>query len=86
MVNQKAMFAIVAIVATLSVAAIVRAIMSTTMAKSDQFSSTGNLYDSPGAGDGNPHRNPKTENPLLQQARYLQNHDFQLGIAFRMLI
>jgi hypothetical protein len=59
MVNQKAMFAIVAIVATLSVAAIVRAIMSTTMAKSDQFSITGNLYDSPGAGDGNHTEIPK---------------------------
>jgi hypothetical protein len=63
MVNQKTMFAIIAIVAALSVAAIVPAMMSTSMAKSDKFSDTGNPHDSPGAGDGNPHKDHKTGNP-----------------------
>jgi hypothetical protein len=63
MVNQKAMFAIITIVVALSVAAIVPAMMSTTMAKSDNFDKTGNPHDDPGAGDGNPHKDHKTGNP-----------------------
>jgi hypothetical protein len=55
--KQKAIFAIITIVATLSVAAIASAMMSTAMAKSDQFSKTGNPHDRPGNSDseGNPH-------------------------------
>jgi hypothetical protein len=55
--NQKTIFAIIAIVAALSVAAIVPAMMSTTIAKSEQFKDTGNPHDRPGNSDseGDPH-------------------------------
>jgi hypothetical protein len=55
--NQKTMFAIIAIIAALSFAAIVPAMMSNAMAKSSQFSATGNPHDRPGNSDttGNPH-------------------------------
>jgi hypothetical protein len=55
--NQKTIFAIIAVVAALSVAAIAPAMVSTAMAApgdNDPFTKTGNPHDQPGAGDGNP--------------------------------
>ena len=62
--NLKTIFAIIAIVAAMSVAAIAPAMMSTAMAKSDHFSKSGNPHDQPGSKDtGNPHKGHKTGNP-----------------------
>jgi hypothetical protein len=60
--NQKTIFAIIGIVAALSVA-IAPAMMNTAMAISDNFDERGNPHDDPGAGDGNPHIDHKTGNP-----------------------
>ena len=57
MTNQKTIFAIIAIVAALSFAAIAPLIMST--AKAFPFSDTGNPHREHGPGStGNPHRPP----------------------------
>jgi hypothetical protein len=64
--NQKTMFAIITMVAALSVAAIAPAMMNSAMAApgdNDPFTKTGNPHDQPGAGDGDPHIDQKTGNP-----------------------
>jgi hypothetical protein len=62
--NQKTMFAIIAIVVVMSVAAIAPAMMNTAMAKSNHFSKSGNPHNSPGSKDtGDPHKDHKTGNP-----------------------
>ena len=58
------MFAIIAIVVVMSVAAIAPAMMNTAMAKSNHFSKSGNPHNQPGVKDtGNPHKGHKTGNP-----------------------
>jgi hypothetical protein len=60
--TSKATFAILGIAAVL-VLIVASTLSSSAMAVSDNFSRTGNPHDTPGAGDGNPHKGQDTGNP-----------------------